>query len=205
MHTQTDTIEEIDWEQILIPLEAYALSFAKKQSWFRGSDTSVFLEGKEIRDYVYEGIGRFIENPEKFDQSKGTLLNYLKYNLVRSLISNDVNKSENKLSKDIFTQLMVDDESDNTTSYLDRVMPFVNALFDEEIDYVEIIAEIEQQIKGDKIPEEIFIGLNAYGLKRSEIMDEFKMSSKDFDNGMKRLQTVLRGVALRFNLKKGKK
>src|SRR4051812_11566167 len=92
----------IDWEDIIVRLEAFTRSLLKKQHWFHGGAIDSFLKGKEMRDYVYEGIGRFLKHPEKYDSSKGDLVSYLKFNLIRSLVSNDVTSDENKKGTDVF-------------------------------------------------------------------------------------------------------
>ncbi|UAY51293.1 hypothetical protein [Ferruginibacter albus] len=188
----------IDWEDVIVRLEAFTRSFLKKQHWFHGGGINSFLKGKEMRDYVYEGIGRFLKNPEKYDSSKGDLVSYLKWNLIRSLVSNDATSDENLKSKDIFRY---ENEDCDGTPYLDRILPYIEPMFSDELDYNLIKEYIEEKIKGDKIVEEIFLGVYSGGMKRKEIISEFKMTENDYDNGNRRLQTVIREATAFFKVK----
>ena len=99
------------------------------RGWFRGEDTGTFLVGKKVEDYVYEAIGRFLESPEKYDSNKGELLEYLKYQLVRTLVGNDLRKLENTTSADIFAYDELSEEDEDISPYSERVMPYTAALF----------------------------------------------------------------------------
>jgi len=63
------------------------------------------------------------------------------------------------------------------------------------------LAFIEKEAKGDKIAEDIVLGICFNGLKRREVIEEFNMSDKEFDNGMRRLKTILNRAVKRFDLK----
>lgn len=217
MDVQTENKNSIDWEEIILGLQSFTRSFVSKKGWFRNSSVvkrnpnseggnkyeSTYSEGKEIDDYVYEAIERYLVNKEKHDPNRGSLVDYLKYNVVRSLVSNDLVSSENRTSKDILTHSynFEDDENDNG-SYLDSILPYADVYFDQEIDYKEIMSYVEGEINGDEIAEEIFLGISLNGLKRREVIEEFNLSEKDFDNGMRRLKTILNKAAKKFDLKK---
>jgi hypothetical protein len=217
MDFRTKDKNSINWEEIILRLQSFTRSFVSKKGWYRNSSVvkrnpnsergnkfeSTYSEGKEIDDYVYEAIGRYLVNEEKHDPNRGSLVDYLKYNVVRSLVSNDLVSSENRTSKDILTYSYnsKDDENDND-SYLDSILPYADAYFDQEIDYNEIMSYVEGEIKGDEIAEEIFLGICLNGLKRREVIEEFNLSEKDFDNGMRRLKTILSKAAEKYDLKK---
>ena len=76
------------------------------------------------------------------------------------------------------------------------------AFFDEEIDYSDIVERIHLLIATDEIVATIFKGVTEENLKRREIIDIYKISSIEFDNGMRRLKTILKGVAKQFDIKK---
>lgn len=201
MDIQDNEINVINWEEIILSLQSYTRLLVSNKKWFRGGKTKTFLAGKEIEDYIYEAIAKFLQNPEKFDSSKGTLINYLKYNIIRSLVSNDLASSENQTSKDIYTIVdKMDKEDENSNSYLDSILPYAEVYFDQEIDYNEIMASIENKVKGDKILEEIFLGYCCDGSKRREVIEEFGMSENDYDNGMRRLKTILKEIITNYNL-----
>ncbi len=196
MSTEKDSHTQIDWEEIIVLLTAFTRSWVKGKPWFRGENTTTFLMGKEVEDYVFAAIGKFLDEPDKFDSKKGELLEYLKYNLVRSFIANDLRKKENRQTDDIFSDEESDEDEDST--YTDRILPFIEALFPDDIDYVAIKEYIEKEIQGDIDVENIFLGIYTYGMKRRNVIDEFKMASEKFDNAMRRLNTVLNRAAIHF-------
>jgi len=202
MSTNKFSINDIDWEEILLRLTAFTKSWTNGRGWFRGEDTGTFLVGKKVEDYVYEAIGRFLESPEKYDSNKGELLEYLKYQLVRTLVGNDLRKLENTTSADIFAYDELSEEDEDISPYSERVMPYTAALFPDEIDYGAIKTFIEKEIDGDKDAEDVFLGVYISDMKPREVMDEFEMSASAFNNGMRRLNTVLKRAALHFNEKR---
>lgn len=190
----------IDWEDIIVRLEAFTRSLLKRQHWFHGGSVNTFLKGKEMRDYVYEGIGRFLKHPEKYDSSKGDLVSYLKYNLIRSLVSNDVTSDENKHGHDVFGNCEAFDEDDEDSSYLDRILPYLEPMFLDDLDYTRIREYIQERIKGDSHVEDIFLGIYSENMKRREIIAEFSMSEKDYNNALRRLQTVMNEATVIFKV-----
>ncbi len=202
MSTNKFCKDDIDWEEILLRLTAFTRSWTNGRAWFRGEGTSTFIEGKKVEDYVYEAIGRFLESPEKYDPEKGELLEYLKYQLVRTLVGNDLRKLENTKTKDIFAYDDLADENEDSSPYSERVMPYTAALFPDDIDYASIKAYIEKEIQGDKDAENVFLGAYISDMKRREVIEEFDMSPAAFDNGMRRLNTVLKRAALHFTDKR---
>jgi hypothetical protein len=216
MDIQTEDKNSVDWEEVILRLQSYTRSLVSKKGWYRISSVvkkdpkndgenkyeSTYIKGKEVDDYVYEAIEKYLVNKEKHDPQKGSLLDYLKYGVIRSLVSNDLVSSENRTSKDVLAHSnnLEDDENDNG-SYLDSILPYVDAYFDMEIDYKEIMNYVQGEIKGDEILEEIFLGICLNGLKRRDVIEEFNISEKDFDNGMRRLKTILSRTAKKFDLK----
>jgi hypothetical protein len=217
MDIQPKEKDSIDWEDVILRLQSFTRSLVNKKVWYRNSCiskkdskndgefryVSTYLKGKEVDDYVYEAVEKYLKNPEKHDPGKGSLVDYLNYNIIRSLVSNDLGSSENLTSKDVLAySVNSEDDENDTGSYLDRILPHVEAYFDQEIDCTEILAFIEQEAKGDKIVEELVLGICFNGLKRREIIEEFDMPEKEFDNGMRRLKTILNKAVKRFDLKK---
>jgi hypothetical protein len=206
---------DIDWEEITLRLQAFTHSLVSKRKWFRKSHIikkdsknegefkkeSTYLKGKEVNDYVNEAIARYLKNPEKHDPQNGSLVDYLNLNIIRSLVINDLVSSENKTSKDLSYPVNLEDDEADSGAYLDRMLPFSETYFDEEIDFDTILGFIESEVKGDTIAEEIFFGVCINGLKRREVIKEFNRSENDFDNGMRRLKTILQKAAKKFDLK----
>ncbi len=203
MSNQNENNITIDWEEVIVSLQAFTRSWVYGKGWFRGGKTSTFMKGKEITDYVSDAIEKYLRNPEKHNISKGSLLDYVKYNLIRSMVSNDLVSAENQTSSDVFA---IGDkkkhEEEDSESYLDSILPYAECFFDQEIDYSGIMTEIESEISKDKMAEEIYIGERCYGLKRAQIMEEFNMNAKDFDNSKRRMQTILNNVARKYDLNK---
>jgi hypothetical protein len=201
MTITTFPTDDKELEELLLKLTVFAVAWTKGRGWFRGRETSTFLEGKEPKDYVYEAIGRFLKHPEKYDPSKGGLLEYLKYNILRSLVSNDLRSEENRKTDDLFAYEGEEENENEHLSYLDRVLPYAEALFPDDIDYANVKAYIENEIRDDKDADRIFLGVYAANLKRREIMEEFDMSAEQYNNGMRRLMTVLNRAKLHFTNK----
>lgn len=202
MSTDKFCIDDIDWEEVLLRVFAFTKSWVNGRAWFRGEETSTFIAGKKVEDYVYEAIGRFLESPEKYNPNKGDLADYLKYQLVRTLVGNDLRKLENKKTSDIFADDDFTEEDDDNSPYSERVMHYTAALFPDDIDYTAIKTYIEKEIEGDKDAENVFLGVYISDMKRREVIEEFDMSAAAFDNGMRRLNTVLKRAALHFNDKR---
>ncbi len=200
MKTNTINIDDIDWEDVLLRLHAFTRSWVTSKYWPRGPGTTVFHAGKNIDDYVYEAIGRFLKEPHKFNARKGELVDYLSWNIVRSLVGKDVRLEENKTNTDVVT--FIDDSEDTeqvSTNYIDRIFPIAEGYFGQQIDHDKILAYIENKIQGNTILEEIFLG-RYDGMKRREIIEQCQMSGPEYDNGIKRLTTILNKVREELNL-----
>ena len=203
MSTQNEENTNIDWEEVILRLQVYTRSLVNGKGWFRGKKTLIFPQGKEIDDYVYGAIEKYLRNPEKYIPAKGSLINYLSLSLIRSMVSNDLVSAENKTSSIVLSEAEQNGQKDDdSSSYRDSILPYIEAYFDQEIDYTEIMNSIENEVKGDKISEEIFLGVCRCNMKRREVIEEFTMTEKDFDNGMRRLKTILSNVAKKYELNK---
>lgn len=199
MSNEINNIDEHDWEELILQLTTFAKICAERKAWFRGGKSATtFLGGKLARDYAMEAIARYLEEPEKFDAEKGDLRKYLEYNLVRNLVRNDANSSENKCTFDIACDT---DKDDDSLSYAERLEPYVNELFPDNIDFAAISDFVSQEIKGDEDAENVFLAKTTYDMKPREIMDEFKMSSKAYNNAARRLQTVYKNARQHFSEK----
>jgi len=191
--------QSINWEDTIPKILAITLKMVQAKKWFRGEQTDSYSEGKQVEDYVNEGICRYLEHPEKYDPNKGTLVYYIVFYIIRTLISNDAKSPENKTSKSLSSFQHVSEDGESI-SYQDALLPHVEAYFDDQIDYDSILSEIEQSVNGDAFVESIFMGL-CLGLKRREIIAEFEFPEKDYDNGVRRLRTLLNSYARKYDLK----
>ena len=155
--------DSIDWPKVILSLNAFTKSLVESKTWFRKKSGS-YIGGKEIEDYVNEAIARFIEEANKFDPQRGTLLNYLKFNLIRMLVSNDVKLKENRVSSDLS---VFDDSEEENADYSESIQPYIEAYFDEEIDYNNVASDIEAAIQTDQLLQKIYTGICS-DLKRRE-------------------------------------
>lgn len=189
----------IDWETIFLQLTAFAKSLAKGKPWFRGGDATFLFQGKEDKDYAMDAIEKYINEPEKFDPLKGDLLSYLKFNLIRSQIGNDLRRMENKTTIDVYGyQEELESSDDDNGTYVDRILPFIMPFFEDNFDYNLIKEYIEKRIAGDTIAENILLGYSE-SMKRREIIEEFGMSTNEYDNGVRRLNTAIELAKSHFN------
>ena len=200
----TNSEKEEDWEDILPKLYAYTHYLLNKMTWFRGEgeDVETYLKGKTVDDYVYGGIEQYLLHPEKYDSTKNrSLANYIKLHIITNLVGNDARSQENRRSVDPIISNRSNENDDS--EYPDNILLGISeAVFDQEIDVNMITSVIENELKLDEIAEKIFIGLRCMGFKRSELIKDAGISESDFDNGMRRLNTVLNNVSKKFQLKK---
>jgi len=198
MTNSTSKISEIDWKPLLLQLQAFTRSFVQFKGWFRKTGPKDVIKGKQIDDYVYEAITRYLENPQKHDPNKGTLVDYLKFTVIRSLVSNDLVSSENRTSSDVVGLIMLTDENEDL-SYRDARLPYAEAVFDQNIDYDAIMKHVHEEIAKDSKVEEVFLGQSEQ-MKRSEIISAFNMTPEEYDNANRRLKTILKNTARTFDL-----
>ena len=156
---------DIDWEEIILRLQTFTRSVANGKGWFRGEETTIYLRGKEIDDYVFDAIGIYLRNPEKFDPNKGSLIKYLCFSIIRNLVRNDLVSAENRTTNDVFAYQNERDDEDDSSPYLDAILPHAEVFFDQEIDFMEIMSYIETETKGDSVVENIFLGISGLSLE----------------------------------------
>ena len=196
---KTSAENAIDWDDVYIRLCAVAQRMISAKSWCRGHSGSC-VGGKEASDYAAEAIERYCADPEKFVAAKGDLFNYLAFNLMRSLISNDAKSKENRTSSDLSR---IGNEDKDINNYADALAPAVNEYFDDAVDYHTILRAVEAALEGDETAKEVFLGLVS-GLKRADIIHEFKMTAKQFDNANRRINTARKQIAHKVNLEPSK-
>lgn len=154
-----------------------------------------------MSDYASDTILKYLEEPDKYDPSKGSLINYLCLSLLRNEINADVNSKENQTTRDLYLKVLQHDADDHSTAYFDRLLPFTEALFDDDIDYGTIMADIDKAVAIDPVCSDIYTG-QCMGMKRGEIMTEFGLSSQEYVNGYRRLKTILNNVASKYGIEK---
>ena len=204
-HPET-THDDIDWNDVYIRLYAFADLLIRSKHWFRDTadrKTGVFLAGKSVEDYVMEAIARYLENPEGYDPSTGrSLVNYIHWHILRNLVRADVTSLENKETVAASYAEDEDDDSDlEDIRALKSMLPHIEAYFDEEIDINKITAALEVEVSKDPDVEKVYLGICMSGMKRREVIKDFNMSDKEFDNAMRRFHTILKNTAKVYGLK----
>jgi hypothetical protein len=189
---------EPDWQKLYLSLYAFADQILKSQYWFRGKGTDSFFKGKQPHDYTQDAIEKYWLEPEKFDPTQMSLLGYLKKHILRRAVGNDSKRLENRFSSDIFKKQYRNNNDDN--EYLDDILPFQQAIFDQQMDLDLIMDFIADQIKHDTILVKVFHGHCRDRLERREVIQEYKLSDTEYDNGFRRLKTILKDCAIKFYL-----
>lgn len=185
------------WKDIITQLLAYAHQLMKAHKWFRGdSDTSV--KGMQAEDYVQEAIARYLKDPEKYDTSKGSLIKFLKYYILRQLVSNDSKSLENRSYSDIFQWQR--NNSDDCDDFVETVIPFVSANFGDDLDYFQILSDIRIALESDPICLTLFELIRERGFKRRDVIKEAKITEGEFDNAMKRLDRTLKKISKKYSI-----
>lgn len=186
-------IETIIGLKIASEFYAFTHNELKRLNWSRGKNTNIYRGGKEEWDYMLETVTRYLEHPEKFKPDRADLLRYLK-NTVKSIISSDVRADENQTT---FYVDAYDTEGENEEEKNKKKVRNLEKMYPKNIpDYAKTIDEemvmirIKREIEGDEILEKIYEGSVKLDLPRREIIKKYKLSEKDYDNGIRRLDTV---------------
>lgn len=196
-------MESPNWNEIYLQLYAFADYLLKMHKWFRGKQTDSYLGGRQPHDYVLDAIEYHLRNPDKYDPSKRTLVSYLKKHLIRRSISNDSRKAENiKTSEFLNVSHSSDPEDDDL---LESFLPYVQAEFVQQMDFDTIMRDIDQAIQSDPVALKIFEGIGKENLKRREIIEIHEMTEETYDNGMKRLKTILKQTVKKYEIEEPKR
>ncbi len=195
-------LSEDELRDIIRKLTAFTYRYAfDNKSWFRkGSDS--LLKGKKVEDYVYEAIGRYFENPEKHNTERGSLFTYLS-TVVMTLVGNDLRSKENKTTWAIPHEADGDENGNKELDYFDLVTRRIEENIEDQIYYDQIVKDIVEEIAkqeeaGNKdILEKIYLGLDL-GLKPKDIMETFKMPNGEYNNGIRRLRTIVRKIVSKY-------
>jgi hypothetical protein len=189
-----------DLEEVYGQLYLYIRSTINSFDWYIKLDGESTIKGKQIHDYVMDAIEYHLRNPSKFDASRGDLMKYLQYSVIRNLMRPDARGAENRKSRDLLAeQLRLEDDNE---TYVESIYPLIENTLTDELDLGSILAEMEKEVEGDSELENIFLGICVYSMSREEIMDEFNLSDKDYLNAYRRLGTVRKRVQKKFHMKK---
>jgi hypothetical protein len=146
-------------------------------------------QGYTTEDFTQEAIFRYLEVPKTYNPSKGKFLSFLKYYILRRLVSNLNVLAENQQSIDLYQNNLNDD--DDEVNYEDY-LPGTTSDIEIEIDYNSYVDYIIERIDGETVLENIFEGIFINNLKRREICEHYDISEQDYDNGVRRLNTIIK-------------
>lgn len=174
--------EEVQWDRVIPVLTAFAFSLLGNK---RFTNSRVQL----AQDFAIEAITRYLENKKKFNPSRNPdLINYLKYNILRQLISNFENSAG--VRKRVIVEDFENEDLNNNFYSLDKLYEKSNYI-ENNIDMQTLVDKIERKLKSKPELKEIFDLLFHKESKRSEICDDLKITLKEFDNRSRRLKRLL--------------
>lgn len=178
----TENYNEVEWEKVIPILMAYAYSLL-------GNKKFTNRRGQLAYDFALEAITRYLENKEKFNPTRNPdLINYLKYYIVRQLISNF--KESAGIRKRIILQGLKDKEKGDYEYSIDQLIGKDN-LIENNVDLNIFLDRISKKLKNKVKENEIFVLLYYKKLKRSEICELLKIPLKEFDNRSRRMKRIL--------------
>lgn len=138
-------------------------------------------------DFAMEAITRYKEEPSKFDPSRNAdLVNYLKFYVLRQLISNQ------KKSKGQENELLFEKEDSNG-------MIVMNTFIEENeihemIDLENTIQLIQKEVEGEQKLLEVFDYRYIKDFSRAETIETLKITPGEYNNRIRRLDTVRKNV-----------
>lgn len=174
--------QNVDWIKVIPVLMAYSyVLISDDNDKMKRSRTDLSY------DYTMEAIKIYLDNPQKFDPKRNPdLINYLKYNILRQLISNG-KKSAFYNKEGEFT---FDHEGNNDLEnlYIDEVD------IESEIDIKAKVLYIESQLIEDSELSYLFQLKYHKNSNRSEICKDLNIDNSEYDNRMKRLKRLIRKI-----------
>ena len=166
--------DNVDWKKVIPILMAFAHKLLSKQN-IRKEE----LDQKSY-DFAMETILEYLEDKTKFEpQRNPDLLYFLKYNILRRLISN--------FGKSAYSSKVTGYDSDDlllNNQFAEHIP------IDENIDVKNIVSAIQKEINQDVVMSTIFAAKFEENMKRIEICEEFSIDTGTYDNAMKRLRRI---------------
>lgn len=140
------------------------------------------IKGYSAEEIAMEAIEKIYTGEWKWNPEKSSLLDYLKYHVIRGIVSNLAKSSEfqttyNRDSSELF---WVTDQK--------------NEEIIETVSQNQIIASLRKLISSDNEVMTVFEEL-LLGFKRSEICEKYKWENKTYDNASRRLGGYIRKFA----------
>lgn len=139
--------------------------------------------GQLSYDFAMEAITRYLEEPSKFDPKRNKdLVQYLKYNTLRRLVSNA------KTLKSYRNELLF--EEGDTIHRKAFNAPVLDSDVHKDIDYSNAISAITKDLVSFPLLQEVFRLRIVKDYLRSEVCTKLNITSSDYDNRMRRIKTI---------------
>lgn len=174
-------------------VEAYAQLVKLAKSLMGYGKLPLKAAGKEPHDYASEAITRLLEDPEKFDRNKRTLIGYLTNHFLRSLIADDFRNRKRDLK-------IKDSRAFQERHELIETTYLIGIYLDEQMDYDLIVPKIIDELQGDEIALKVYNGRYLEWRKIDDICDEHGITRKEVYKSMKRIERVLDKIIKNNNL-----
>lgn len=138
-------------------------------------------------DLSMEAIKKHLENTDRFDPSRNPdLVKYLKYNILRQIISN------HKELKGQKNELLYEEGDSNGIKVNSKSADEID--FHDSIDLMNYVDLIQEEIKNDKVLTDLFELRYLKDYSRSEIIEELNLSQGEYNNRIRRLDTVRKRI-----------
>lgn len=190
-------LEQEELKKLLRNLYAYSRGYYSKlyqvdPNW----------KGKGFKDYVHDALEKYLGGNDNFDSKRGPLEYHLKYHLIKQAITNDlppdVRKAYAEYRKKTQDELEMGQQKTSVDpAHIDPDELSIVSLVVNNMDSEDLLKQIESEINGDTAMEQIYLAVvyDKYEFsERAEICRDFDLSLNDFDNGKRRLMTILRRV-----------
>ncbi len=138
-------------------------------------------------DFSMECIKRYLEKPSEFDPSRNSdLVNYLKFNILRRLISNFKELKSQKI------EFLYENDDLIGIEVLSSYLPELD--LHESIDLREVVKSIKKEIEDSPELIQIFKLRYLKDYSRSETIEALQISENEYNNRIRRLDTVRKNV-----------
>ena len=175
--------DKVEWEKVIPVLMAFAYSMLGNKKFTNRRDQLAY-------DFAMEAITKYLENKDRFDPSRNPdLINYLKYNILRQLISNF--KSSTDIRKRIVVKNTPSSKESDNNEYSLELLHNTDTYIENNIDEEIFVKRMERKVKSKLDLKEIFDLLYYKGFKRSEVCKHLVIPLKEFDNRYRRLKRLL--------------
>lgn len=179
-----EELEKQDWAVIIKSATLHAVYQLKYYGlWNRRG-----LKGYSAQEIAMEAIEKIYLGEWQWNPEKSKLLDYLKFHVIRGLVSNLAKSSEFKSTHEI------------ESSELNEVAQLESDGIIETMNQDQILEILRQEISSDEQAGIIFEEL-LIGLKRSEICEKYNWEKRVYDNASRRLSGFIRKISSNKHVK----